>query len=436
MPRLQLSFSDTLPINMFPEKAVEGSRSEVFFRSVPGLRTKYTIPEAPIRGMLAIDEDLFVVAGKSLYKISIDIVTRIDAVDGKDQVDMVRGGEYFVIAADKTYVYTLASNAFTEIGQGPFSSLIYSDGRWIGSINGTDTWKVSELLDPFTWDPLAFARAEFNEDKIVRLVADSGVVWIFGEKSIELWSNAGGTPFPYVRSSVIELGCTAGRSVQKVNNSIFWLARNGRIYAAQGQSPQRISTEVVERAIAAKKSETVKSSILSDRFYVLNFDTLSISFDTLNGAFHSRQSHNTKNQLVSWQYGNSVYYHQEELLGSFETGEIAAVDESVYTENSRPLVRQIQTNELFSEQKRIRVYKLVADIESGFGGTIMLDWSSDGEKSYENELLKSMGEVGEYRRRVEFWRLGQYRRRLFRLRVSDAVPFSCYGVYIEADADT
>ena len=56
-----------------------------------------------------------------------------------------------------------------------------------------------------------------------------------------------------------------------------------------------------------------------------------------------------------------------------------------------------------------------------------LSVSRDGGRNWSNEKERSLGAVGEYRRRVTFHRLGQSRQLVLRMRVSDPVKATLLG---------
>ena len=64
---------------------------------------------------------------------------------------------------------------------------------------------------------------------------------------------------------------------------------------------------------------------------------------------------------------------------------------------------------------------------------IVLDWSNDWGRTWSNERAQSMGEIGEYRKRVKFWRLGQDRYRVYRITISDPVKRVILSADLEAD---
>jgi hypothetical protein len=58
---------------------------------------------------------------------------------------------------------------------------------------------------------------------------------------------------------------------------------------------------------------------------------------------------------------------------------------------------------------------------------MMLQVSRDNGNTWGNELWQSMGEVGDYKHRIVWNRLGRGRDFLFKLRVTDPVPLVITG---------
>lgn len=58
---------------------------------------------------------------------------------------------------------------------------------------------------------------------------------------------------------------------------------------------------------------------------------------------------------------------------------------------------------------------------------VTLSTSKDGGRNWSNEKERSLGEVGEYRKRIQFTRLGQGRQMVVRVRVSSPVKATLLG---------
>lgn len=60
-------------------------------------------------------------------------------------------------------------------------------------------------------------------------------------------------------------------------------------------------------------------------------------------------------------------------------------------------------------------------------------YSVDGGRTWSNWKRKSIGEVGQYEKRVRFTRLGRSRQRVFRIRVSSPRKHDLLGAVLTAE---
>jgi hypothetical protein len=70
-----------------------------------------------------------------------------------------------------------------------------------------------------------------------------------------------------------------------------------------------------------------------------------------------------------------------------------------------------------------------AGLISGQGSDpqVMLDWSDDGGKTFSNEHWTGLGAIGDFLKRAIFNRLGQFRTRTLRIRISDPIKIAITG---------
>jgi hypothetical protein len=69
-------------------------------------------------------------------------------------------------------------------------------------------------LNSTSVNALSFGKAEAKPDGLVRVVSWGGRLLFFGNITTEVWTDAGTTPFPFARSTVIPRGL--GRALLRV----------------------------------------------------------------------------------------------------------------------------------------------------------------------------------------------------------------------------
>jgi hypothetical protein len=63
----------------------------------------------------------------------------------------------------------------------------------------------------------------------------------------------------------------------------------------------------------------------------------------------------------------------------------------------------------------------------------MLRFSNDGGRTWSAELWRSAGKMGEYGRRVMWYRMGSARRRVFEVSMTDPIQWRITGAYLESN---
>ena len=129
-------------------------------------------------------------------------------------------------------------------------------------------------LNSDTFDQLDFATAESNPDPGVALEVFAGVLWVFGSKTIEAWTNAGTDPFAFApqKQRTVPIGCAARDTVQVDQSGIHFLGNDRIVYRFVGGAPDRISTETVENDITKSEFWKAYAYLYTEegrRFYAL-----------------------------------------------------------------------------------------------------------------------------------------------------------------------
>lgn len=451
-----INAADNRLVNMFPEATPEGQTGG-FLNRAPGLRRLASVGTGPIRGLWSYGGYGYVVSGARLYRIDSNwSATSIGAVSGSGPVSMVDNGtQLFVAANPDGYIYDASTQQYAKITDVDFPGAVtvgYLDGYFIFQEPNSQRFWTSELLDGTQIDPLSFASAEGMPDNLVSLFVDHREVWLFGTQSVEVWYDAGTSPFPLARiqGAVNEIGCAATFSVAKMDNSLFWLGADARgqgmVFRANGYTGQRISTHAVEYAIQSYGtiSDAIGFTYQQDghSFYVLTFPTAQKTwvYDASTGMWHERAGF-ANGQLIRHRANCQMFFNNENIVGDFENGNIYAYDLDVYADGTFPQKwirswRALPTNQ--NNLKRTAQHSLQVNIEAGVGlntgqgsdPQIMLRWSDDGGHTWSNEHWMSIGKIGAYATRAIRRRLGmttKLRDRVYELSGTDPVKIAIVG---------
>ena len=121
------------------------------------------------------------------------------------------------------------------------------------------------------------------------------------------------------------------------------------------------------------------------------------------------------------------------------TGAVYQLDQTQSLDVDGQVIRRLrEAPDLTEENQRIFYASFELDLEPGLGAQsgqgenpmAMLQLSGDGGKTWGAEMWRSAGALGKYLTRLIWNRLGTARRRVFRLVVSDPVPWRVTAAYL------
>lgn len=438
-------------LNLYPQVVESGNTPQVSaLLPTPGLLKKYELI-GRIRGLYALTDRLLVVAGQKLYSISkSNEIKEIGEVTGVNRVYFADNSVQVMIVSNSAYSYTIKSNALTKIKGSEFfgaSDVTFLDSRFIWVVPKSGQIQWSGLLDTTT-TALSYATAEYKSDDLVRVVANSGQLWLIGEKTTEIWGSTGDKDAPFVRMSgaFISVGCVAKNSICQFGGDLVWLTQTdlgqGQIVMTQGYQAQRISNHAIESEINnySNISDAYSFAYQEDghAFYVISFPSAKKTwcYDSLTNMWHERSFYNPKTYLHEHHRASAhCFFNGMQLVGDRQDGKIYQLTHKSQTDNGQTIMRERVTPvinphglKLIFDELEI---KLQAGQDSNSNPLLMLDWSDDGGRTWSTSRQESIGAIGEYKKRVIFRRLGQSLGRVFRLRMTDAARLVLLGAKVK-----
>lgn len=433
-------------INLYPEKAPPDSQSPLVLRSAPGLSTFSTIGTGPIRGTHNMGGVLFVVTGNDLYSVdSAGTGTlRGASITGTGAVQMASNliGELVVVNEsgtgwvwDGTLLQSISS-LDADFGDDAISVTFLDQYMVYGRINSGQVF-ASDINNAKSYDALSFATAEFADDDVNEVYSHAGQLWVFGNKTTEIWYNAGTIPFAFLRIGGAVFTSIGGtrNTIADVDEALYWHSPDGIVYQAVGLQPRRVSTEAIEHRI--KDWTNLRGFAYKEEghaFYILSASEGCVVYDARMELWHERQTFD----LPRWRADNYVRIYGKHLVGDYVIGRIYEMSLSNYADGAAPLQRRIVTPPIHNDGRRVSMSEAQIIFEHGRGLTtgqgsdpqVVLDWSDDGGHDYYNERWAGLGKIGEYRKRAIWRRLGNFRLRNYRITYSDPTPYTIYGARI------
>jgi hypothetical protein len=405
----------------------------------PGTIPGVTLATSPGRGIYAWNNALYAVSGTTLYSItSGHVATALGTIGGGAPCSFAINTSQLVINPEPdAYVWNGATLAqvtdvdFTSRGGAQASSL---DSYILFREPDSGRFFSSMLDDALSYDGLYFATAEGFPDNLVGLIVDHRQIILPGAQTFEIWYNQGDGGFPFARDAngFMELGCAAGASLAKADNSVYWLASDLTVRRLEGLTPARVSQHGVEQAIRSYSviSDAQGFGYTQDGHinYVLTFPTAGHTWvlDATTREWHERASYN----LTRWRPCSTAFCYGRNYVQDYETGKVGYLDPNTYDEWGATLRSEwTYGSAAYDGGGRSFHAALSCLIETGVGLTtgqgsdpeIMLDVSDDGGRTWRAFPTKKLGKIGTFRTRVEWNALGSSRDRVYRMAVSDPV---------------
>lgn len=426
-------------VNWIPERAeVAGGRSAERLLQAPGLTQLSTGATGLVRGLRNVEGALYAVIGTTLYLVATDgSRTALGTIPGTTRCSLTHnqitnGNEVVVVNGSQGFVYNSATNLFAQITDDAFEGSIVTAylNQYILHIESARRyWFHSDLADAKQYISLDRYEGESNPDRMVSLLVDHQEVWVFNERSIDLFVNSVSESAAFERASgtSIEIGCAGLHTPAKTDNSVFWLGNDGIFYRANGYSPQRISTHAIEQAITGLDWANCYSMVWEDKGHKVVYwtfpDGLTWGYDVATQMWHRRKSYGYEN----WRASHLVRWNGQWIAGDAYSDKLYVLDWDALTDNGDAIERLRTTGVTHADQNRFRVDTAELVVSVGTSAITNADYvmelrySDDGGYNYGNWLTRSLGAVGDYQKRLVWRRLGIARHRTWQIRVTSPV---------------
>lgn len=336
---------------------------------------------------------------------------------------------------------------------GPASSVAYSDGYFIFSKKDSNVWFCSNLRDGLSYDATYFASAESSPDYIQCVSALRGIVFVFGEDTLEQYQNVGGASFPFERlnAGTYNVGCDAPSSVTEVNNTLVWIGGGANehpaIWTSDGGPPQKISTASIEAilysggAAAIARAFSFHWAERGHSFVAFTVPSVcTVVYDVSNGLWHERKSTDQWGAITAWRSGGMVNAFSKTITADLYSGQVGDYRDGYHYEYGSEIRAYFTTSPVDNNGRPFSVYAaelmcqvgLVPINGQGSEPVIRLSASRDGGITYTPEISRIMGRVGNYTRRVSWPKLGRYDRSItLRWDISEPIKIAFVKAEVE-----
>ena len=406
-------------INMFVEQS---SADGIVMQSHKALKSVTTVGAGPVRATLEKDGvfggDRFAISGNAVYRGS----TLLGLIDG--------AGVAYIVASDTEVIFGRGKTAYSYNGTN-FQAIAFPDGAdvttavWTAGYfiylrAGTGLWYFSAVGNGRSIDPLDFATAENEPDALLDVGVLDGVIFFFGTESIEPWGATGDADLPYapIQQRVFEQGVIATGCVVFVDNTFYWIGKDGITYR-NDEVPKAVSDDgIVERSRASTSHRLWLFEDERHKFIAQRHDLNTMCLDVTTQEWSERQSYGRSN----WRAGPG--------FGDDETGTIWELDG--YVDAGGVFTRVLRAGARLARAVIVNNLRLTCEVGTTeylagtyANPTIEMRSSTDAANTWSDWESVTLGEQGSYRERVEWRALGMFDDpgMLFEFRVTDPVGF-------------
>jgi hypothetical protein len=373
------------------------------------------------------------------------------------------GGYAVIVDGPYGYFYNIKTRAFAQITDPAFlgaDTVAFIDGWWIFNQPGTQTFYTNGVQYGITFNASNFALKDSSADNLVAVFENKEQLWLIGDKTTEIWYDAGGQYFAFQRlvGTPIQAGCKAKHSVARFSSvgqdGIMWFGRSERgenvIVRTKGFAIDVVSTAAFGDEVATYPvtSDAQAYTYQEDthEFYMLTFPTADVTwcYDSQSGLLHKRLSYDPYLQQFHRHRSNCFMNFQGmRIVGDYQNGALYQLTRSVQTDAaSWPIWARRRSPHIWDKGQRGRVFmaSLQVDFKPGVGNAsglgvnpqAGLTISRDGGKTAGQRWPAPIGQIGQYKTRTMWRRLGFGRDNVVEIDVIDPVPRDITGVSLKA----
>lgn len=442
-------------INGYAEQIGDEAKSPWHIYPVDGL-IGYALLESAdggVRAAIEVDGVYYCVAGTRVYKITASqTVTLIGSINisATDPVKMRRNrrSDPDIAIVCGGLMYNIRAGSPSQVTDADLLAPIdldFVDG-YFGIVTAGNKWQIGAIDDATAWDGLDFTRADADPDAAIAISSMQSQFVIFGTATTEFWRNTGAADFPFERVTVSDVGCLAAGSVQRLEQSIMFVAEDRTVRMFAGYEARRVSNHAVERDIEALTDRNVLKSATwvkdGHTFYTLTAPGYwTWQHDTVTGFWSKRQTYGS----ASWRGSTVTVFNGKLIVGDATEGKLYEMSAAYFDEAGDDLVTSIITPPVHGFPFRMQHNSVFIDLERGAGTgqgdahnvapELMLSWSDDGGETYGTERRLQIGQQGQRVTRVRTHRLGmtQDNGRVYKLSISAKVRRGFYGMSVDAE---
>ncbi len=282
-------------------------------------------------------------------------------------------------------------------------------------------------------NPIDWATGESAPDDTVAVVVSNRQLWLFGEKSTEVWYDSGNADFPFTRVSgaVTDYGLAEHKTLAKIRDTILFVGNDFKVYKTHGYGVSQISTPSIEKVLDKSCCTELYAFTFTNNghwFYALTIDNeYTFVYDISTQQWHRRMSCDVDKWFIDGTLNKNFI---NDLVG-YSGKNIFNLSIGVYLENGDPIRREAVSLPLNDTVNRFILSEVQLDAEVALveNGKIILRLSGDGGRTWSNDHYAYTGKSGHGLHRIRWQRLGMHRDCTIKIIITDPIPIRLIGLH-------
>jgi len=474
--------SESLPIsaqeciNYYPNPPQTSTITEMALFNTPGLVEKTAAATGEFnRGSHKLADILYQVNGNNLYRIDRTVnafgpdtfaavaVNGAVSIPGEKRVQIIDNGvQMAIIVPEETqkfnvWIFTVAGGLvqLSDVDfNGPVSAGVYIDSFFLFTKKDGKQFFISASNDGFSYNALDFATAAVDPDPIKAPFVLRNQLFIFGSQTAESFQNIGGSGFPFqrIQGQVIQKGILAANTITEIQGSMVWLGSSVNeqpaIWISSGGDPERISTTAIENQLRTYTDTQIEDAFVNkysqsgNYFLAFTFPgQTTFTYDFTSGLWHERKSVNDVT-VIPWRVTTIEDAYGELFVGDSISNKIGIIDKDTFTDYGSITRRRFVTPPFSNNGEPFFVDSVELFMETGTALTtsqgsdpkMLMSASNDGGRTFNNNISRDIGLIGEYEQRLIWGQLGRTSREKM-LAFETSEPIKSVIIKLEVNLD-
>lgn len=436
--------------NVYPEVTPQGISSTVM-QSWAGLALKDpSFNTDPIIGCYVWKGVFYAISGVTLRKYDNDFnFTEIGDITATafTRASISDNGEVMLIVAgaDAYQFDGTTLSVVPSVTSKPTKVQFLNERFYINGDDGGVT--VSDVLSTNFDNANVFYGRSTPEDTATLHIFNQ-IIYLFDSNSIEPWQDTavGAPPTSRINQGIIEgIGTKAINGITHSDSYMYFIGSDGHAYRVNGFNASKITNPVI-----AEKFRSLNVDAVDAEYVVMNGHNF-IMFTFINDDetwVYSEQSESWFEVGVDgerYQAVSFVFFRNQWICGSRDHGTIYELKTDFFLNGNTGFVKErtiatVSGDDIGEPAVMLEMSKIRFSLETGTADDlnterspqVMIIPSFDGGYTFSTPIVLDLGEAGDFTLPVELHMMQQFRRAVFKIRITDFIArFTIFSASID-----